>query len=167
MILRFWPYIAALLAFGGLWLWHSNAVSASYAAGVEKQASVDRDRLNVAERAATAAQTALRARTSAASAVISKDNANALETRNADLSRRYDDLRKLWAAHRANPGGAGEGGATGPARTAAGVDGAACAAEGWVSLDVAGAAALAADQAIARDDAWREWWTAQVEAWPE
>jgi hypothetical protein len=36
-----------------------------------------------------------------------------------------------------------------------------------VDFNTAAAAAEAADQAIAKDDAWREWARAQARAWPE
>jgi hypothetical protein len=155
--------ISALLA----WAWHSDKVETAYARGAAEQSRIDEQRVREASAAAEAGQNALRTALKSRQMKVTKGSDDALLAKNADLARRYDDLRLRWASYRADQGSAGESGATAFPRTAVGVDDAACAAAGWVSFDFAAAAAEAADTAIARDDAWRAWVTAQAMAWPE
>lgn len=167
LLIRFWPALAGVLVVLAVILWHKGEVSDAYKAGAVEQAAKDRQAVEAAEKAATAAQTALIDATRQKSADISKGTDNALQKRNADLARSYDDLRLRWEAYRADQGRAGQDGATALASAAGVPDDAYCPSQGWVSLDVAAAAAEAADTAIAKDDAWREWWLKQSEAWPE
>lgn len=162
-----WGLVALATLIGGLWVWHGGEVRAARREGAAEQARVDRAAYAEAESLATARQAAVRAAAKARADAISKETGDALDDRRADLARGYDDLRVRWAAHRADQGGASQGGAVGVASAAGVADDAYCKAQGWVSLDVASAAAQAADTAIAKDDAWREWWTAQAEAWPD
>jgi hypothetical protein len=161
-------YLAALLV-GGLviWHWHGGAVAAAYARGSAEQRQIDEARVRQASAAAEAGQNALRAALKQRQVEFTKGTNDALLAKHDDLARRYDDLRLRWAAYRADQGRAGEGRATAVPGAAAGLDDAACAATGWVSFDAAAAAAQAADTAIARDDAWRAWVTAQRAAWPD
>ena len=62
---------------------------------------------------------------------------------------------------------AGDDHPTAVSGAAAGAAAADCAAAGWVSFDTAAAAAEAADRAIAKDDAWIAWVSAQAAAWPK
>lgn len=162
-----WAALAAVALIFGLRVWFDTKVSAARREGAAEQARVDREAYAAAEGVATARQAALRAKVKARAEAISKETGDALDDRRADLARGYDDLRMRWAAYRADQGRAGDGGATGVASAAGAADDAYCKAQGWVSFDVAAAAAEAADAAIAKDDAWREWWTAQAEAWPD
>jgi hypothetical protein len=162
-----WAVLAVAALILGLRVWHQGEVSAARREGAAEQAAVDRRDFARAETVATERQAAMRFQTAAKAATISKGSHDALQRRYTDLASSYDDLRLRWAAHRADQGGAGASGAAGPAGAARGVDDAACKAAGWVSLDVASAAAQAADEAIAKDDAWRAWWKAQAEAWPD
>jgi hypothetical protein len=161
-------YIGMALLLGILvWRWHSVAVNEAFAKGGIEQLAVDEKRFRQASVAAEARQEAVRSALQRRQLAVSKGTDDALLAKHADLARRYDDLRLRWAAYRADQGSPGEGGATALPGAAAGADDAACAAQGWVSFDTAAAAAEAADTAIARDDAWRAWVTAQAAAWPE
>lgn len=162
-----WYALAVALALFLLWRWHDGKVDAAFTAGATEQAKADRKAVAAAERAATKAQADLKARTAATSAAISKGTDNALQKDNARLARSYDDLRMRWAAYRADQGGTGQGGPAGATSAAGVTDDAYCTAQGWVSFDTAATAAQAADEAIAKDDAWRQWWAAQQEAWPK
>ena len=162
-----WLSIAAVAALALLVRWHHARVDSAYSAGGAAQASADRERMSMAGIAAERAQQALRASLAARQANVSKGTDHALLAQNADLSRRYSDLRLRWAAYRADQGSAGDDRPTAVPGTAGVVDAAACAASGWVSFDIAATAAQAADAAIARDDAWRAWVTAQAAAWPK
>jgi hypothetical protein len=162
-----WALAAVAALIVGLRVWFDVQLSTARREGAAEQAFVDRRDFARAESVATERQAAIKARTAAKAATISKGTDDALQVRYYGLARSYDDLRLRWAAHRADQGGAGNGGAARPAGAAGETDDAYCKAQGWVSLDVAAAAAQAADTAIAKDDAWREWWTAQAEAWPD
>jgi hypothetical protein len=162
-----WAALAAVVLLGGLWVWHGLEVSTARREGAAEQARVDREDFARAEGVATARQAAMRAAVKARADAISKEAGDALDDRRADLARGYDDLRMRWAAHRADQGRAGNGAAAGVASAAGVADDAYCKAQGWVSLDVAAAAAEAADTAIAKDDAWQEWWREQAAAWPD
>jgi hypothetical protein len=162
-----WAGLCAVLVIFFAWRWHSAKVEHAFVEGGAEQARMDELRFREAAMAAQTAQRALKAALAARQAEVSKGTDNALLAKTSDLSRRHDDLRLRWAAYRADQGGTGGGGATGVSGPAAGIDDAACAAGGWVSFDTAAAAALAADTAIARDDAWRDWVKAQAAAWPE
>ncbi|MFZ4690840.1 MAG: hypothetical protein ACOYLS_16530 [Polymorphobacter sp.] len=162
-----WYILSVVMVAALLWHWHHSRVDAAFDAGASAQAASDRQQVSAATAAAIAAQTALRTRLAARQAEVSKGTDHALLARNTDLARRYDDLRLRWAAHRSFEGGAGADGATAVSATTAVAVATACTAAGWVSFDTAAAAALAADTAIARDDAWREWVAAQAAAWPQ
>lgn len=152
---------------GGLWVWHGIEVNSARREGAAEQALVDREDFARAESVATERQAALRAGVKARAATISKEKGDALDVRLGAVDLGYDDFWLRWAAHRADQGRAGHGAATGAASAAGEPDDAYCKAQGWVSLDVAAAAAEAADKAIAKDDAWQEWWREQAEAWPD
>jgi hypothetical protein len=154
------------LALAALWRWHSHQVHAARAAGAAAQKAADQAAYQQAATAAAAAQHRLVTQLAAAQARISQGTANDLDKANADLARRYDDLRLRWAAVRADPRGAGGAGAAALPDTAGPADLAACAAQGWVDFDTAAAAAHAADEAIGKDDAWRQWVSEQAAAWP-
>lgn len=162
-----WYSLLAGLVLLLVWRWHDIKVDAVFAAGAAGQAAVDAQRVSAAAEAAQAAQRLLKAGLAVRQAKVTKGTDHALLAQNADLARRYDDLRLRWAAHRTDPGGASTGGAASVSGTATGADDTACAAAGWVSFDAAAAAAEAADTAIARDDAWRGWVMAQAMAWPK
>ena len=162
-----WYVLAAGAALLLLWRWHGGRVTAAYGAGVQAQAAADRVRFEQAAAASAKAQEAVKAALMVRQGQVTKGTGDALFAKNADLARRYDDLRLRWAAYRAGGGDAGEGGAIAVSGTADGIVDAACPAAGWVSFDTAAAAAEAADTAIARDDAWREWVAGQRAAWPE
>jgi len=149
-----------------LWHWHERRIDAAYAGGATAQASIDRAQFEAATTAAGNAQHQIAVALAASQCRISKGSDDALLVRNADLARRYDDLRLRWAAYRAHPGGSGRGGATTVPGAAAIADNPACAAAGWVSFDTAAAAAQAADTAIAKDDAWIAWAANQMAVWP-
>ncbi len=155
-------FAAGLLA----WHWHNGRVASAYADGGRAQAGADRQRLDAATASAARRQAELIAALGARQADISKGSNDALLARDADLARRYADLRLRWAAYQADSGRAGQAGAAAVPGTAAGVDDAACAARGWVDFTTAAAAAQAADGAIAKDDAWIAWAKAQAAAWP-
>ncbi len=162
-----WFMVLAVFAIAVLARWHGEKVEAAYAEGAVAQAQADDRRVKAASAAAEAAQQALRTQLARHQDRVTKGTDNALLAKTDDLARRYGDLRLRWAAYRADQGRAGESGATAVSGAATDVDEAACAAGGWVSFDTAAAAAQAADTAIARDDAWRAWVTAQAAAWPE
>lgn len=163
----FWIAGFAVLVILLAWRWHLGKVEAAFVAGASEQARLDEGQVREAMAAAVLAQRTLKSTLEKQQASISKGTKDALLAKQGDLVRRYDDLRLRWAAHRADQGRAGQDGAAGLSDSAGGADDAACAAAGWVSFDTAAAAAQAADTAIARDDAWRHWVTAQAEAWPE
>lgn len=155
----------AVILMGGRW--HVRKVEAAFLQGGVEQARLDEERVRQAAIDAETAQRALKSALAARQVAISKGTNDALLATADDLSRRYDDLRLRWAAHRADKGGTGEDRAAGIPGAAPGADDAACAARGWVFFDTAAAAAQAADTAIARDDAWRAWVTTQAAAWPQ
>ncbi len=162
-----WPILLAISVAGALYAWHFRAVTAAFNDGAAKQAAADRAAYLKAETAATEKQAKLVSDTAAKAGTISKGTDVALQKRYTDLAGSYDALRLRWEAYRADQGRARQGRATGAPGAAAVAADAYCAASGWVSLDVAAAAAEAADTAIAKDDAWRAWWTAQEQAWPK
>ncbi|WP_426165183.1 hypothetical protein [Sandarakinorhabdus sp. DWP1-3-1] len=147
--------------------WHNHRLAGAYRQGAAEQALADRRRVAEAASAAAAAQDRLAAALAGRQSRISKGTTDALVAQNDDLARRYADLRLRWAAARADRGGPGGDATAAVSGAAAGVDDAACAAGGWVSFDTAAAAAQAADAAIAKDDAWIAWATAQAATWPE
>jgi hypothetical protein len=162
-----WHLLAALLVLLALWRWHESRLAEAAAAARADQASADRAAFARASAAAAEAQTALAGRVAGQQTRISKGTDDALRRDHDDLARRYDDLRLRWVAHRAaegNPGDHHPAAVSGAAPGAAAAD---CAAAGWVSFDTAAAAAEAADRAIAKDDAWIAWVSAQAEAWPK
>lgn len=159
--------VVAIGAITGGVIWHKSEVAEARRDGAAEQARVDRENFAKAETLATQRQAKAIADQKAKAQTISERTDDALQHRYTDLARSYDDLRLRWAAFRANQGRTGQGGAAGVAGAATIPDAAYCAAQGWVSLDVAAAAAEAADTAIAKDDAWRAWWTAQDKAWPK
>jgi hypothetical protein len=161
-------YMVLILTLGAVaWRWHVSTVNDAYVRGGLQQQAIDEQRVRQASVAAAQQQETLRSALRARQVAISKGTDNALLAKHDDLARRYDDLRLRWAAYRADQSRTGEGGAAAVPGSAPGPDDAACAAEGWVSFDTAAAAAEAADTAIARDDAWRAWVTAQAAAWPD
>jgi hypothetical protein len=162
-----WYALAAGLALLLLWRWHAAQVDTAYRSGVRAQAAADRAAYARASAAAAEAQQALVRRTAAAQARISKGSDDALRLSHDDLARRYDDLRLRWAAHNAAESRPGNDQPTALSGAAPGTAATDCAAAGWVSFDTAAAAAEAADRAIAKDDAWIAWVTAQAEAWPK
>lgn len=166
LLIRYWPALVGALAVMGLVWWHNSAVSDAYDRGKVEQAAADTEAFRAAQDAAAAEQQALIDATAANAAKISKRTEDAITKDRDAIARSYDDLRRMWAAHRADPGRAGQNGASGLAGAAAVPDDAYCPSQGWVSLDVAAAAAEAADEAIAKDDAWRSWWQEQEAAWP-
>ncbi len=161
-----WYILSAILALLLLWNWHDRRVAVAYAGGARAQADVDRARFEAATNAAVTAQRDLAATLATRQTRISKGTDDALLVRNADLARDYDDLRLRWAAHRTAQDRAGQTGATAVPAATSRVDDSACPALGWVSFDIAAAAAEAADTAIAKDDAWIAWARAQAAAWP-
>jgi hypothetical protein len=163
---RWWPALVAALAVIGLIWWHNGEVADARKQGAAEQRRVDHEVVTAAQEAAAKAQAALVDKTATKAADISKGTDNALQRRYTDLARSYDDLRLRWKAHRADQSRAGQGGATGLASATGVPDDTYCSAQGWVSLDVAAAAAEAADTAIAKDDAWRGWYESQAAAWP-
>ena len=162
-----WATAAMALLLAGLALWHRGEIRAARADGARAQAASTAAQLRAAADRASADQRRIIAATAARQIRISKESENALAPRLAAVGRRHDDLRLRWAAARADFGRPGAGGATAVPATPAGAADAACSAGGWVSFDTAVAAAAAADTAIAKDDAWREWVAAQAAAWPE
>lgn len=162
-----WYILAVLVAVALMWRWHIGRIDAAYTAGGTAQAILDGAAFEKAAVAAEAAQAAVKAALVVRQGRVTKGTEDALLAKNADLSRRYDDLRLRWAAYHAGERGAGESGATIVSGAARGIDDAACAAQGWVSFDTAAAAAEAADVAIARDDAWRAWVLGQKGVWVE
>lgn len=164
---RYWPILAGIMLVVGLVVWHNAEVSKARREGAIAQATADREAYTKAETAATKRQLDLKAKTAAKAETISKGTDDALQHRYTDLARGYDDLRLRWEAYRADQGRTGQGGPAGPTSAASVSDGTYCPSQGWVSLDVASAAAEAADTAIAKDDAWRAWYEAQAEAWPK
>jgi hypothetical protein len=162
-----WAAAALALLLAGLALWHRAEVRGARAQGARTQAASDAARVAGAAAQAAAAQRRVIAATAARQTKITKESDDALAARLADLGRRHDDLRLRWAAARADPGRPGAGGTIAVSAATPGAADAACAARGWVSFDTAVAAAAAADAAIAKDDAWREWVLAQAAAWPE
>lgn len=165
--LPIWYIGMALLLGMMVWRWHSGAVHEAFVKGGIEQLAVDEKRFRQASLAAERQQEAVRSALKRRQLAISKGTDDALLAKHADLARRYDDLRLRWAAYRADQGGPGESGTIALPGAASVADDAACAARGWVSFDTAAAAAEAADTAIARDDAWRAWVTAQAAAWPD
>ena len=163
-----WLWIALALAGGACFAvhWQHAQVSRAHADGAAAQMRADAARTRAAADAAARAQHARVAAAAARQAEISKGTTDALTHDRDDLARRYDALRLRWAAYRADPGTSGDGRTVALSRPAAGADDAACAARGWVAFDSAAAAALAADAAIAKDDAWIAWAAAQAAAWP-
>ena len=160
-----WTALAGLALLLAANHWYRHQLAAARTAGHVEQATADQTALAAANTAAAAAQQRLAAELAARQTKVSKGTADALTARLDDLARRYDDFRLRWTA-RPGPDGPGDRVGHGLSGTAAGADGAACAAAGWVSLDTAAAAALAADRAIAKDDAWIAWAAAQRAAWP-
>lgn len=134
--------------------------------GAASQAVLDRAAYSVAAADAAARQGHLVRQLVARQATISKETDDALMLDVDNLGRRYDDLRMRWAAARASGGGTSEDGAVAVPTSATGFVEAACEASGWVDFETASAAAQAADEAIAKDDAWIAWAEAQRLAWP-
>ena len=161
-----WVGLGGLGLLLALWAWHGHEVRSARAAGAAAQAALDRAAYEAAAREAAARQARLVRELGVAQTMISKGVEDGLADRFADLARRHDDLRLRWAAARA-AGAAGAGGAAALPGAADATDDAACAARGWVAFEVAAAAAHAADQAIAKDDAWIAWTKAQGQAWPD
>lgn len=162
-----WQLLAALLVLVLVWRWHEGRVADAAREARTAQASADRAAYARASAAAAEAQAALVSRTASQQIRISKGTDDALRRDHDDLARRYDDLRLRWAAHRASEGPAGDDHPTALPGAAPGAAAADCAAAGWVSFDTAAAAAEAADRAIAKDDAWIAWVSAQQAAWPK
>lgn len=167
LLKRYWPMLAVIVALISFWFWHSRAVTAAFNDGAARQAATDRAAYQEAETAATEKQAKLVRNSAAKAGTISKGTDVALQKRFDNLAGSYDALRLRWETHRANQGRASQGGTTVASSAATVANDAHCAASGWVSFDVAAAAAEAADTAIAKDDAWRAWWTQQEEAWPK
>ncbi len=166
--LPFWMWAGpgVLLMFWGAVRWHEGRLRHARAEGAAAQAALDRAAFVEAGAAAAAAQRALVDAVAARSAMISKGTDDELARDHADLARRYDALRLHWAEARASGGGAGAGGAAALSHTAGAADDAACAARGWVDFETASASAQAADEAIAKDDAWIGWAATQAAVWP-
>ena len=161
-----WAGLGGMGLLLALWAWHGRELRHARAAGAAEQAALDRAVYEGAAKSAAARQAQLVRELAVAQAAISKGVDDGLAVDFADLARRHDDLRLRWAAARA-AGAAGAGGAVAVSGTAGTADDAACAARGWVAFDTAAAAAHAADQAIAKDDAWISWAKAQGQAWPD
>lgn len=161
-----WIGVSLLVALLLLTRWHHAKIDAAFAAGGVAQAAADRKAVTAAATAAEKIQRELRASLAAKQHRITGGVDDELVSENADLVKRYDDLRLRWAAYRADQGGAGARRAIAVSTAASVVDATACPAAGWVSFDTAVAAAQAADTAIARDDAWRTWALGQAAVWP-
>ena len=161
-----WRVLAILAAVAAVWWWHSSEVEKAAKAAAATQLAADRAAYQRAAEAARVKQAQLVAASVAKVEAINERTTNDLKKRTDRLARSYDDLRLRWAAHRADQGQPRDGAAAGVPGATAGFDAAACAAEGWVSFDVAAAAAEAADRAIAKDDAWIAWAMEQQAAWP-
>jgi hypothetical protein len=161
-----WLALGGVALIGVLLIWHGQRVESARRAGAEAQAAIDRAAYREAAAEAAQKQRQQVQALTARQAVISKGTDDELARDFADLAQRYDDLRLRWAAARLG-GDAGAGGATALPAAADRVDDAACAARGWVDFNTAAAAAQAADEAIAKDDAWRDWALAQARAWPD
>lgn len=146
--------------------WHDRGLAAAHAAGAAAQAAADRARLTALSAAAARAQHDRVTALTATQAQISKGQDDELAKNAAVIVSRAADLRLRWAAHGADRDHPGGDRTTAVPRAAGRPDDAACAAAGWVSFAIASAAAEAADRAIAKDDAWIAWATAQAAAWP-
>ncbi|KPF73302.1 hypothetical protein IP88_09560 [alpha proteobacterium AAP81b] len=162
-----WAGLAATLLLLGIVRWHQGKVAAAFTKGVQQQAAADRGAIETATAAAEAAQAARIAALTAQQSRISKGTDDALAETRADLARRGDNLRLRWAAARAVGGGPGASATIALPAAAAGPLDTACPAAGWVAFDTAAAAAAAADEALAKDDAWIAWAAAQAAAWPQ
>ncbi len=160
------PGLAGAIVLLLAWAWHDHRVHAAYIKGTQAQVAADQATFTAAASAATLAQRQRNAALAARQSQISKGTDHALATSNADLARRYADLRLRWAAARSDQSGAGSRGATAIPDPAEIADDTTCAARGWVSFNTAATAAEAADTAIAKDDAWIAWAAAQAAAWP-
>jgi hypothetical protein len=167
LLKRFWPVLAGIALVIGLIVWHNGQVSAAFRKGASEQATADRKAYAAAETLAIEKQAKVVAAVKAKFAAINKDTTDALRSDTDDIARRYDALRLRWEAYRADQGRAGQGGATAVPDAAGSFDLASCAAQGWVSFDVAATAAQAADTAIAKDDAWIKWAAEQEAEWPD
>lgn len=157
--------LGAVLLLWGVVRWHEGRLVVARREAAAAQAALDRAAFDAAAAAAAVVQGRLVRELAGRQAVISKGTDDAIVRDFADLGRRYDDLRVRWATVRS--GGADADGATAISGPAGGTLDAACAAGGWVDFEIASAAAQAADQAIAKDDAWIEWASAQAAVWPE
>jgi hypothetical protein len=162
-----WYALAGALAVALVAHWHNGRVAQLIEDTRRVQAEADARTYTEAAQAAADAQQERIDKLTAKQTVINERTTDALQAKSDDIGRRYDDLRLRWAAHRAAESAAGDNQPAALPRTATGFDAAACAAEGWVSFDVAATAAEAADRAIAKDDQWRAWYLAQREAWPK
>jgi|GEM_PF-6639479 len=161
-----WFALGAMALLLLVWGWHGREVRQARLAGAAEQAALDKAVFEAAATEAAARQGHLVRELAAVQAEISKGVDDELAVDFADVTRRYNDLRLRWAAARGD-GAASQGGAVTLSRAASAPDDATCAARGWVDFETAAAAAYAADQAIAKDDAWISWAHAQTAAWPE
>ena len=161
-----WAGLGGMALLLTVWGWHGRELRQARAAGAAEQAALDRVAYEKAVMQAAQQQAQLVRELAVAQAMISKGVEDGLAGKFADLARRHDDLRLRWAAARAS-GATGGRAATAVSNAAGTADDAACAARGWVAFEVAAAAAHAADQALAKDDAWISWVRAQQAAWPD
>jgi hypothetical protein len=168
LVRRVLPFVAAALAIWLAWQWHTGKVESAAKAAAATQLADDRAAFQRAAEAARVKQAKVVAASVAKVEAINERTTHDLQKRTDRIARSYDDLRLRWEKHRAaHPGGTGNDRAAGLSSATASLDAAACAAEGWVSFDVASAAAEAADQAIKKDDAWIAWAMEQQAAWPK
>lgn len=164
-----WAYIAlaVIAAVITLHAWHNGQLRKARNAGRAEQASIDAKAFNEAARKAEAQQERVIADTVAKAEQITMETTNEIAKERDAIARDYAAIRLRWRRAEANSSRAGKGEAVAVASAAPGFDAAACTARGYVDFQTAATIAEAADVATARDDAWREWWTAQAAAWPK
>jgi hypothetical protein len=168
---------ALLLLFGTVKLagaWHDRQIasvaSAARLAGRQEQAALDTEAFVEAQRIAAEQQAETVAAAAARGEQIGRTTADETARKNNRITVAADRLRQLQpppAAGKAGAGGAGQGAAAGVSAAAPGVDGAACAAGGWVSLSTAIDLAEGADLEAARGDGLLSWIEQQAAAWPK
>jgi len=164
LVLRFWPYVAAFGLLISAVVWHKGEVREARREGAESQRKVDEAAYRKAAEAAQELQRLEVERVERKANIITKEIADALENQRDDVAQRYNALRLRWAKAKADTSRTDGGAVSGLANTTPGADDQACAARGWVDFEAAATIAQAADEAVMKDDAWREWWEKQAAA---
>jgi hypothetical protein len=158
------PVVGFGLLIWALVNWHAGRIEAVRLEAMQEQARLSAADFAAAADVAAAEQAAeIEAQRKAARASNRKVSDD-LALANDRIGRAAAELRRLRAqAGRAgaDPGGAGQGEAAALPRDAAGDQGAAAPAGGWVDIDLA----EAADRATAAHDAAVSWWWEQCRAW--